>query len=43
MGPAWKKMLGGRVPEVLDDVDDEGKLRQGSTLEPKFQTQEDQQ
>jgi uncharacterized protein YndB with AHSA1/START domain len=36
MGPGWKKMLGTRIPEVLADVDDEGKLRAGSTLEPKF-------
>jgi len=36
MGPGWKKMLGVRVPEVLADVDDEGKLRAGSTLKPKY-------
>ena len=36
MGPGWKKMLGVRIPEVLDDVDDEGKLRPGSVLKPKY-------
>jgi uncharacterized protein YndB with AHSA1/START domain len=36
MGPGWKKMLGVRVPEVLADVDDEGKLRVGSALKPKY-------
>src|SRR5262249_43922102 len=29
MGPGWRKMLGTRVPAVLDDVDDEGRLRPG--------------
>ncbi len=37
MGPGWKKMLGSRVPAVLADVDDDGKLRPGSTLEPKYE------
>jgi uncharacterized protein YndB with AHSA1/START domain len=36
MGPGWKKMLGTIIPAVLNDVDDEGKLRPGSTLKPKF-------
>jgi uncharacterized protein YndB with AHSA1/START domain len=36
LGPGWKKMLGARIPEVLADADDEGKLRPGSTLKPKF-------
>jgi uncharacterized protein YndB with AHSA1/START domain len=36
MGPGWRRMLGVRVPEVLDDVDDAGKLREGSTLRPKY-------
>ena len=36
MGPGWKKMLGVLIPAVLNDVDDEGKLRPGSTLKPKF-------
>jgi uncharacterized protein YndB with AHSA1/START domain len=35
MTPVRKKMLGVRIPAVLGDVDDEGKLRPGSTLEPK--------
>jgi hypothetical protein len=29
-------MLGVRIPEVLADVDDNGNLRAGSTLSPKF-------
>ncbi|WP_224372988.1 SRPBCC family protein [Hyalangium versicolor] len=36
MGPGWKKMLGTTIPTVLADVDDEGKLRPGSTLKPKY-------
>ena len=36
MGPGWKKMFGATFPAVLADVDDEGKLRPGSTLRPKF-------
>jgi len=30
-----KKMLGVALPALLDDLDDAGKLRPGSTLEPK--------
>jgi uncharacterized protein YndB with AHSA1/START domain len=36
MGPGWRKMLGIKFPEVLADVGDDGKLRAGSTLKPKF-------
>jgi uncharacterized protein YndB with AHSA1/START domain len=36
MGPGWKKMLGATFPAVLADLDDEGKLRPGSSLRPKF-------
>lgn len=36
MRPGWKKMLGTTFPAVLADVDDEGKLRPGSALKPKF-------
>ena len=36
MGPGWKKMLGTIIPRVLDDVGDDGKLRAGSTLQPKY-------
>jgi hypothetical protein len=36
LGPGWRKMLGARIPDVLADVDDDGKLRAGSTLAPKF-------
>ena len=36
MGPGWKKMLGTRIPAVLADLDDEGKLRAGSTLKPRY-------
>jgi hypothetical protein len=36
MGPGWKKMLGSRVPTVLEDLDANGNLRPGSTLKPKF-------
>jgi len=36
LGPGWKKMLSSAVPAVLADVDDDGKLRAGSTLRPKF-------
>jgi uncharacterized protein YndB with AHSA1/START domain len=35
MGPGWKKMLA-IGPAVLDEIDDEGKLRPGSTLKPKY-------
>jgi uncharacterized protein YndB with AHSA1/START domain len=36
MGPGWKKMLGVRVPAVLADLDEAGKLKAGSTLKPKY-------
>ena len=36
LGPGWKKMFSKLVPLVLADVDDDGKLRPGSTLTPKF-------
>ena len=36
LGPGWKKMFSQSVPAVLADLDDEGKLRAGSTLKPKF-------
>ena len=36
MGPGWKKMFNVLIPKVLDDVDDDGKLRPGSTLKPKY-------
>jgi uncharacterized protein YndB with AHSA1/START domain len=36
MGPGWKKTLGTSLPAVLADLDDEGRLRPGSSLEPKF-------
>jgi uncharacterized protein YndB with AHSA1/START domain len=36
MEPGWKKMLGTTFPAVLADVDDEGNLRPGSSLTPKF-------
>ncbi len=36
MGPGWKKMLVELIPAVLNDVDEDGKLRPGSTLKPKF-------
>jgi len=36
MGPGWRKMLGTRIPAVLADLDEEGKLRPGSSLRPKF-------
>jgi uncharacterized protein YndB with AHSA1/START domain len=36
LGPGWRKMLGKIFPAVLADVDDDGKLRPGSTLKPKF-------
>jgi uncharacterized protein YndB with AHSA1/START domain len=35
LGPVRKKMLGVGLPAVLNDVDDEGKLRPASTLKPK--------
>jgi uncharacterized protein YndB with AHSA1/START domain len=36
MGPGWKKMLGILIPAVLNDVDDDGHLRSGSALKPKY-------
>jgi len=36
MGPGWRKMFRESIPAVLNDVDDEGKLRPGSTLKAKF-------
>jgi uncharacterized protein YndB with AHSA1/START domain len=36
LGPGWKKMLRVLIPAVLADVDDDGKLRPGSTLKPKY-------
>jgi uncharacterized protein YndB with AHSA1/START domain len=36
MGPGWRKTLGTYLPAVLADVDDEGNLRPGSTLKPRF-------
>jgi uncharacterized protein YndB with AHSA1/START domain len=36
MKPGWKKMLATTFPAVLADLDEEGKLRAGSGLRPKF-------
>jgi uncharacterized protein YndB with AHSA1/START domain len=36
MKPGWKKMLKTTFAAVLADIDDEGKLRTGSTLQSKF-------
>lgn len=36
MGPGWKKMFAHEFPAVLNDVDDAGVLRPGSTLKPRF-------
>jgi len=36
MTPGWKKLLGKSFPAVLADLDSEGRLRQGSSLEPKY-------
>ena len=36
MGPGWKKMLGVAFPAVLADMGEDGNLRQGSALRPKF-------
>lgn len=36
LGPGWKKMLGKGIPAVLADLDDDGKLRPGSTLQPRY-------
>jgi uncharacterized protein YndB with AHSA1/START domain len=35
LGPVRRKMLGVMLRAVLDDLDDEGNLRAGSTLKPK--------
>lgn len=37
LGPIRKKMFGERIRAVLADMDDQGKLRVGSALEPGFQ------
>jgi uncharacterized protein YndB with AHSA1/START domain len=39
----WKKMLDKSFPAVLADMDENGKLRPGSTLEPKFDNPESTQ
>jgi uncharacterized protein YndB with AHSA1/START domain len=36
MTPGWNKMLRVLIPAVLEDIDDEGKLRAGSALKPKY-------
>jgi uncharacterized protein YndB with AHSA1/START domain len=36
MGPGWRKTLGTSLPAVLADLDEEGKLRPGSSLRPKY-------
>jgi uncharacterized protein YndB with AHSA1/START domain len=36
MGPGWRKMLAGKVVEVLAALDDEGNLRPGHGLKPKY-------
>jgi len=36
MGPGWRKTLKSAIPAVLNDVNDAGELRPGSTLKPKF-------
>lgn len=36
MTPIRKKMFGVRIPALLNDVDDDGKLRSGSTLKTKL-------
>lgn len=36
MGPGWKKMLSAAVPAVLGEVGDDGRLRAGSGLKPKY-------
>lgn len=36
MGPGWKRMLRRSIPSVLADMDDDGKLRPGSALVPKY-------
>ena len=36
MGPGWKAMLSRALVAVLEDLDESGRLRAGSTLQPKF-------
>lgn len=36
MGPGFRKMMSQAIPAVLADLDDDGKLRAGSALAPKF-------
>ena len=36
LGPGWKKMIRKAIPVVLAEVDDNGQLRPGSTLRPKY-------
>lgn len=36
LGPGWKKMLSKRLAEVVAALDDEGKLRPGTTLVAKY-------
>ncbi len=36
MGPGWRKMLGEAFPVVLAELGDDGALRPGSRLTPKF-------
>ena len=36
VGPGWRKMLGATFPAVLADLDEEGKLRPGSSQKPMF-------
>jgi len=36
MGPGWRKMLKSAFRAVLAELDEQGGLRRGSTLVPKF-------
>jgi uncharacterized protein YndB with AHSA1/START domain len=36
MGPGWRKMLGKAIPGVLAELDEQGNLRAGSGLKPKY-------
>ena len=36
MGPGWRGMLGKAIPRVLADLGDDGRIRAGSTLKPKY-------
>lgn len=38
LGPGWKKMLTRAIPRVLADLGDDGNIRPGSTLRPKYPT-----